>query len=47
MIWFILMVIIIVLLILRWRKVERDRKKWDVVYDDELQYWISENEGDK
>lgn len=47
MIWFILMVIIIVLLILRWRKVERDRKKWDVVYDDELQYWIRENEGDK
>lgn len=47
MIWFALMVIIIVLLILRWRKVERDRKKWDVVYDDELQYWIRENEGDK
>jgi len=47
MIWFILMIIIIVLLILRWRKVERDRKKWDVVYDDELQYWIRENEGDK
>lgn len=47
MIWFVLMVIIIVLLILRWRKVERDRKKWDVVYDDELQYWIRENEGDK
>lgn len=47
MIWFALMVIIIVLLILRWRKVERDRKKWDVVYDDELQYWIRENEDDK
>jgi len=41
------MIIIIVLLILRWRKMERDRKKWEVVYDDELQYWISKNEGDK
>ena len=47
MIYFVLMVITIVLLILRWRKVERNRKKWDVVYDDELQYWISEMEGDK
>lgn len=47
MIIFFLMVIVIVLLILRWRKVERDRKKWDVAYDDELQDWIRETEGDK